>query len=126
MRRIAISIALLLASLSLAAVAAAEARHGGRHHLRAVHAPTQPDQVIQWHQTLLSVIGAPGAQPATVHPTRTMAITQLAVFDAVNAIVRAHGSYLPGLHAPSSASADAAAAAAAHDVLIALLPSQKA
>jgi hypothetical protein len=124
MRRIAISLALLLASLSLAAVA--EARHAGRHHLRAVHAPTQPDQVIQWNQTLLSVIGAPGAQPATVHPTRTIAITQLAVFDAVNAIVRSHDPYLPGLHAPRSASADAAAAAAAHDALVALLPSQKA
>ena len=124
MRRIAISLALVVASLSLAAMA--EARHAARHHLRAVHAPTQPDQVIQWNQTLLSVIGAPGAQPATVHPTRTIAITQLAVFDAVNAIVRAHGSYLPGLHVPRSASPDAAAAAAAHDALVALLPGQTA
>jgi hypothetical protein len=124
MRRIAISLALLIASFSLAAVA--QARHGGRHHLGVVNASAQPDQVLQWNQTLLKLIVAPGAQPATVQPTRTMAITQLAVFDAVNAIKRTGRSYLPDLRAPRSASADAAAAAAAHDVLVALLPSQKA
>jgi hypothetical protein len=122
MRRTAMCLALLFASFSFTAVA--EARHNGRH-LRAVRAPVQPDQVIQWNQTLLSVIGAPGAQPATVHPTRTMAITQLAVFDAVSAIEHTDRSYLPRLHAPHSASADAAVAAAAHDALIALLPNQK-
>jgi hypothetical protein len=115
---------LLVATFSLAA--AAQARHGGRHHLREVNASAQPDQVLQWNQTLLKLIGVPGAQPATVHPTRTMAITQLAVFDAVNAISRTDRPYLPGLRAPRSASADAAVAAAAHDALIALLPSQKA
>jgi hypothetical protein len=124
MRRIALSLALLVAGLSLAAVA--QARQGERHHLKPVRASAQPDQVLQWNRTLLKLVVAPGAQPATVHPTRTMAITQLAVFDAVNAITRTDRSYLPGLDAPRSASADAAVAAAAHDVLVALLPSQQA
>ena len=36
-----------------------------------------PDQVIQWNQELQKVLVAPGAQPASIHPTRTMAITQI-------------------------------------------------
>ncbi len=48
----------------------------------------QPDQVIQWNQELQKVLVAPGAQPATIHPTRTMAIAQIAEFDAVNGIER--------------------------------------
>jgi len=30
------------------------------------------------------LLAAPGAQPATIHPTRTLAITQIAVYDAIN------------------------------------------
>jgi hypothetical protein len=86
----------------------------------------QPDQVIQWNQTLLQVLGTAGAQPATVHPTRSLAIVQIAVYDAVNAIDGSHRSYLQRIPAPRSASADAAAASAAHDAMLALFPSQKA
>src|SRR6202035_2501246 len=68
---------------------------------------------------------APGAQPASIHPTRTMAITQIAVYDAVNGIVRGGKSFLVNLHGPHSASAEAAAAAAARTALDALLPSQQ-
>ena len=35
--------------------------------------------VIQWNKELNQVLVAPGAQPASIHPTRTLAITQLAV-----------------------------------------------
>jgi hypothetical protein len=86
---------------------------------------TQPDQVIQWNQELLSLLQVQGAQPATIHPTRTMAITQLAVYDAVNAIEGGFRSYLFKGTAPRNASPDAAAAAAARTVLRALLPSQQ-
>jgi hypothetical protein len=39
------------------------------------------DDVIQWNKTLLAIVRTPGAQPATVHPTRSFAIqiTQTAV-----------------------------------------------
>ncbi|HWX09761.1 MAG TPA: vanadium-dependent haloperoxidase [Gaiellaceae bacterium] len=49
-----------------------------------------------------------------------------AVYDAVNAIVKTHAEYLVKLSAPRHASVSAAAAQAAHDVLIQLYPSQTA
>ena len=48
---------------------------------------------------------------------RFAAITQLAVFEAVNAITRDYKPYLGTITAPPSASAEAAAIAAAHAVL---------
>src|SRR5262249_14842447 len=53
------------------------------------------------------------------------AITELAVYDAVNAIVGGHRPYLPQPRGPRDASPDAAAAAAAHTALLALLPTQQ-
>jgi hypothetical protein len=83
-----------------------------------------PDQVIQWNRVLLGILRTPGAQPATVHATRSMAIMHAAVYDAVNAIVKTHADYLVHLKAPRHASVAAAAAQAAHDVLVQLYPSQ--
>jgi hypothetical protein len=68
---------------------------------------------------------APGAQPTSIHPTRTMAITQLAVYDAVNGILSGGQPLLVDPRGPHSASAEAAAAAAARTALDALLPSQQ-
>ena len=45
-------------------------------------------QVVQWNRTLLVIVRTPGAQPATVHPTRSFAIMHAAIYDAVNGIVR--------------------------------------
>jgi len=79
--------------------------------------------VLQWNKALLVIVRTPGAQPATIHPTRSFAIMHAAIYDAVNAIDRTHKPYLVRLSAvPRSASQDAAAAAAAHDVLLALYP----
>jgi membrane-associated phospholipid phosphatase len=89
-------------------------------------APAQPDQVIQWNRILLGILRTPGAQPATIHPTRSMAILHAAVYDAVNAIDRTHAEYLIHLKAPRRASEAAAAAAAAHGVLVQLYPNQTA
>ena len=87
--------------------------------------PGQPvNQVVQWNRTLLSIVRTPGAKPATIHPTRSFAIMHAAIYDAVNAIDGSHKPYLVDLIPVSpSASEDAAAAAAAHDVLVALYPS---
>src|SRR5947208_15181614 len=84
----------------------------------------QADEVIQWNKTLLTIVRTPGAQPATVHPTRSFAMMHAAIYDAVNAIDATHAPYAVRLHdVPRDASEDAAAAAAAHDVLVALYPS---
>ena len=92
--------------------------------LRHRRAPSQPDTVVAFNQLLGQVLTAPGAQPATIHPTRTMAITQIAVYDAVNGILRDGSPMLFGGRGPRHASADAAAAAAARTALDALLPTQ--
>ena len=71
------------------------------------------------------MLAAPGAQPASIHPTRTMAITQIAVYDAVNGIVGHGDPLLVDVNGPRSASPEAAAASAARTALDALLPSQQ-
>jgi hypothetical protein len=79
--------------------------------------------VLQWNRALLVIVRTPGAQPATIHPTRSFAIMHAAIYDAVNAIDKTHKSYFVNLRGVSqSASQDAAAAAAAHEVLVGLYP----
>ncbi len=81
------------------------------------------DEVIQWNRTLLTIVRTPGAQPATVHPTRSFAIMHAAIYDAVNAIDATHKPYLVRIgHVSAHASQEAAVAAAAHETLITLYP----
>jgi PAP2 superfamily len=82
--------------------------------------------VIQWNRTLLGILRTPGAQPATVHPTRSMALLQVGIYDAVNAIDHRFDLYGIDANGPRWASRRAAADVAAHDVLVALYPAQKA
>src|ERR1700752_865026 len=79
--------------------------------------------VVEWNKTLLVILRTQGAQPATVHPTRSFAMMHAAIYDAVNAIDRSHEPYLVELsRLPETSSQDAAASVAAHDVLSALYP----
>jgi hypothetical protein len=81
------------------------------------------DDVIQWNKTLLAIVRTQGAQPATVHPTRSFAIMHAAIYDAVNAIDATHKPYLVRIGRVSPhASQEAAVAAAAHETLITLYP----
>ena len=71
------------------------------------------DPVLEWNAIMVSTT-------ATQNPffqARFAAITQLAVFEAVNAIDREFEPYLGTISAPHGASPDAAAIAAAHAVL---------
>lgn len=83
--------------------------------------PVNP--VLQWNRLLLLLVRTPGAQPATVHATRSFAIMHAAIYDAVNSIDRTHRRYLVEV-APASrdASQEAAATSAAHDILASLYP----
>jgi len=76
------------------------------------------DVVLDWNAIAVSTVGgqSPYAQ------SRFMAITQLAVFEAVNAITRDYQPYLGTVVAPAGASADAAAVAAAYHVLKSYFP----
>src|SRR6266481_3727774 len=114
MTKMLLSVALLCANLSFQ----------GTGSVHASSDASQPDQVIQWNRTLLQILQTPGAQPATIHPTRSMAIVHLAIYDAVNAIRGGQVPYLV-LHARRSASPEAAAAAAAHTALLSLFPDQQ-
>ena len=108
---------LFLAGATVAALAAANLAP-------AMAQATKPaSQVVQWNQTLLVIVRTPGAQPATIHPTRSFAIMHAAIYDAVNAIDGTHQPYLVRLGASHFASQEAAAAAAAHEVLVKLYPS---
>jgi hypothetical protein len=67
-----------------------------------------------------STVVVPGTSPFS--QTRHAAITQLAVFEAVNAIIGDYEPYLGVIQAPAGASPEAAAAAAAHHVLSTFFP----
>ena len=82
------------------------------------------DVVVEWNNVLLDTIRATGGPPCPI--SRTQALVHAAIYDAVNSIARRHEPYLDFVSAPVGASADAAAAAAAHRVLTALFPARAA
>lgn len=84
----------------------------------------QGEPVSDWNQVALNAT-ALGAGGNTWYQTRTLAHMHAAIFDAVNAIDRRYKPYVADLKA-SGASVDAATATAAHTVLIAHVPAQKA
>ena len=82
--------------------------------------------VVDWNRRLVTILGTPGAQQPTVHPTRSLAMLQAAEYDAVVSITHAAPPYRSTVPAPADARPDAAADQAAHDVLAALYPAQRA
>jgi hypothetical protein len=79
------------------------------------------NEVVQWNETTMKVIEANG-QVAVVS-TRTLAMVQGAVHDALNAINRKYDAYYFEGPADPAASPDAAVAAAAHTVLVGVVNS---
>jgi PAP2 superfamily protein len=76
------------------------------------------DAVTEWNAITETTVLAATPDPAA--RTRTAVIAQVAVFEAVNSIVGDYEAYHRKLHAPSGASPEAAAIAAAHRVLVTL------
>jgi hypothetical protein len=121
-----VQLALLGASLLVHACGSHSASVEAKHQSPQDSSSQPVNPVLQWNRTLLVIVRTPGAQPATVHPTRSFAIMHAAIYDAVNAIDRTHRPYLVRLSGvPRSASQEAAAAAAAHQVLVSLYPAFK-
>ena len=75
------------------------------------------DAVLEWNQLALHAVGQARVSPVVA--SRALAITQAAVYDAVNAIDRSFEPYHAHVHASRGASLEAAAAQAAHDTLTA-------
>src|SRR5216683_8451724 len=118
-----VQLALLSASLLVQAGGSYGASADAIHQSPQDSSSQPVNAVVQWNRTLLAIVRTPGAQPATAHPTRSFAIMHAAIYDAVNAIDRTHRPYLVRLSGvPRDASQEAAAAAAAHEVLVALYP----
>jgi membrane-associated phospholipid phosphatase len=82
------------------------------------------DVVLQWNEVLLDAIRTSHTAPPPA--SRNLAIMHVAIFDAVNSIDRLSAPYLVKKGGPKGASAEAAAARAAHDTLAALYPDLKA
>ena len=78
--------------------------------------------VREWNQIAFTTIPPQPPFPAN----RWMAIVQLAVFEAVNAVTGRYDPYLGTISAPTGASAEAAAVMAAYGVLVSLFPGQAA
>jgi len=95
----------------------ATASHPTRHR--------QANAVVHWN-SIAGEAFAPSQGTNPMAQSRTLAILHAAVHDALNAIDRRYTSYTPGLPAAPKASADAAVAAAAREVLVKLLPDQAA
>jgi hypothetical protein len=86
-----------------------------------------PNAVIEWNRTLLTIVRTKTPQPLqppTIHATRAFAMLHLGIYDAVVAVDGGE-PYLPEHILTRPASASAAADQAAHDVLVALYPSQQ-
>ena len=72
---------------------------------------------------MLDAVVVPGANPATVFVHRPMAIVSVAMFDAANSFDQTYMPYTARVIPAAGASRDAAVAQAAHDALVAVLPS---
>jgi hypothetical protein len=116
----------LTGTVALASTAGAEALgRAMRLSAPSADAAGAPNQVIVWNRILLGILRTPGAQPATIQPTRSLAMMHLGIADAVSAITRRFEPYGPELTPSRHASQAAAAASAAHEVLTALYPALK-
>jgi hypothetical protein len=82
------------------------------------------DTVLQWNEVAVEATRVARLSPNA--QTRALAMVHGAVFDAVNGIEGGFAPYLVQRHAPRWASEEAAAAVAAHNVLVNLLPAQQA
>src|SRR3954467_4431670 len=101
-----------------------------RQLMSASFAPTVAsggDMVLRWNDVAMDVLRADTTLPGPGWSSRSLAMTSLAVFDAVNSIDGSFEAYpLRGRgHDARTTSVDAAVASAAHDVLAALYPAQK-
>lgn len=92
--------------------------------LPAVALPAAADVVLDWNDVLLNAVRVDRTAPPRA--SRAMACTHVAIYDAVNGIVGGFAPYAVTTAAPAGASPEAAAAAAAHAMLVDLFPAQKA
>ncbi len=82
--------------------------------------PANTDVVTDWNNAALDAIRADRTAPPIA--SRSLAILHASIYDAVNGIARTYEPYLVQSAVQASASREAAASAAAHEVLVNLFP----
>ncbi len=112
---------LLAITLSLCALTNARAQEDNEPNSNL----SAENVVLQWNRVLQETIRTPGLHPPTIFPVRSFALMHAAMFDAVNSIDGSYTPYLTDVHGSRRASQEAAAAQAAHDVLVALYPTRQ-
>lgn len=83
---------------------------------------TAQDPIVAWNDQAIASIRAANTPPPAA--SRILAMLHTAIFDAVNGVRPRYEHYLVAPAAPRRASAEAANAVAAHDVLAALYPTR--
>src|SRR4029450_12073689 len=86
--------------------------------------PANADVVTDWNNAALDAIRAVRTAPPIA--SRSLAILHVSIYDAVNGITRTREAYLVPSAVQASASREAAASAAAHEVLVNLFPANAA
>jgi hypothetical protein len=90
--------------------------------LTAMASPSWADVITEWNQIAIEASMAP---PNAVLQSRVLAIAHAAIYEAVNAAQSRGKPYAVELKSPAAASVDAAAAAAAHGILVRLSPASQ-
>src|ERR1044071_6815481 len=81
------------------------------------------DVITDWNKTAIDVMKA--VNVAGNPWTRSMALVNVSMSDAVNSVQNRYSRYIPELPTDPNASAEAAAAAAAREILMRQYPGQK-
>lgn len=84
----------------------------------SVTSVARADVVTVWNNAALDAIRADRTPPPQA--SRALAILHTSIYDAVNGISRTHEAYFVRSDVPASASKEAAASVAAHEVLVML------
>lgn len=121
-RALAVTMLVASAILSSATSMRAAAMAGTLGHAAGL----DPDAATAWHNIAVQALVTAGPARPTPVPFLDLAIVQVAVHDAVQAIDRRYAPYHVVFPRDASGSPEAAAAKAAHDVLVAILPAQAA
>src|SRR5436305_1759881 len=93
---------------------------GAINLVSSIGTPANADVVTDWNTAALNAIR--GGSTAPPIASRRLAILHVSIYDAVNGIDRTNEPILVQSSAPSSASREAAASAAAHQALVNLFP----
>src|SRR5213592_3729562 len=88
----------------------------------SIGTPADADVVTDWNNAALDAIRAERTAPPIA--SRSLAILNVSIYDAVNGIARTHEPYLVQSAVSASASREAAASAAAHEALVNLFPAR--